>query len=349
MKKSFKLFLNLIISFFCIITFSYSNENSSEIKNDNLIDETLFYECLDDANSRLDDYLNVDYFTHLSSSSTDCENIFISNLSSTLDEVVIDKEQYDALVGSINDIFDDLSKEEYDAFYNLGDENLDVKNMIELLENNLTENCANNIIDRETIDSNIVNLCSGVVEIGYLLSSEGVSSSAIVVIKGAFQTMLSTVKAWFLTNGIKIALITTAILVITTVVIINWNKIRDIFDRVIEIFVSSARNFGSKVRAVFDSIKSEAKESSKKDFADNYTKPYNMQKQVDGKKAPKEVDLVHEAHDKKFGKPHVHFKDGTSINIDGTIHDKRQGTPKLTNEIKRWLNKNGWCLNGLKK
>ena len=41
---------------------------------------------------------------------------------------------------------------------------------------------------------------------------------------------------------------------------------------------------------------------------------------------------------------HAHFKDGTSLNIDGTIHDELNGIPKLTNEMKDWLVSNGWKL-----
>ncbi len=46
-----------------------------------------------------------------------------------------------------------------------------------------------------------------------------------------------------------------------------------------------------------------------------------MQKQVEKGQAPDEVDRVDKTHD-KHGQDHVHFKDGTSINKDGTIHDK---------------------------
>lgn len=70
-----------------------------------------------------------------------------------------------------------------------------------------------------------------------------------------------------------------------------------------------------------------------------------MQKQVERGLAPK-VDSVDKKHN-EYGQDHVHFKDGTSINKDGIIHDKGHGTPNLTNDILDWLNRNGWCLNGL--
>ena len=50
------------------------------------------------------------------------------------------------------------------------------------------------------------------------------------------------------------------------------------------------------------------------------------------------VDITKEGS----GLPHIHFKDGTSINIDGTVHDKHKGMPNLDNATKKWLEKNGW-------
>ena len=57
--------------------------------------------------------------------------------------------------------------------------------------------------------------------------------------------------------------------------------------------------------------------------------------------APKEVDRVDGAHT-EGQQPHVHFKDGTSLNQDGTVHDAHKGTPNLTNSTRKWLEENGW-------
>lgn len=66
-----------------------------------------------------------------------------------------------------------------------------------------------------------------------------------------------------------------------------------------------------------------------------------MQKQVERNQAPRDVVRVDKPH--VFGqKPHIHFSDGTSLNIDGTIHDKRNGIPNLTRETAEWLENNGW-------
>ena len=41
-------------------------------------------------------------------------------------------------------------------------------------------------------------------------------------------------------------------------------------------------------------------------------------------------------------KDHVHFKDGTSMNIDGTIHDKLKGIPNITKKTAEFLLEHGW-------
>ena len=73
------------------------------------------------------------------------------------------------------------------------------------------------------------------------------------------------------------------------------------------------------------------------------TSPNQMQDQVRRGKAPKEVDRVDPPH-VSGQKPHVHFGDKSSINIDGTIHDKMNGAPRITKKIAKWLLENGWKL-----
>ena len=72
------------------------------------------------------------------------------------------------------------------------------------------------------------------------------------------------------------------------------------------------------------------------------TSPGQMQKQVERNQAPRGVKMVHPAHQLPHGKPHVHFSDGTSLNNDGTIHDKKNGIPKMTEAIVIWLEENNW-------
>ena len=71
------------------------------------------------------------------------------------------------------------------------------------------------------------------------------------------------------------------------------------------------------------------------------TSPNQMQQQVLRGKAPKTVVRVD--NPKIPGQqPHVHFDDGTAINIDGSVHDAMNGVHKLTNKEAIWLFENGW-------
>ncbi len=95
-------------------------------------------------------------------------------------------------------------------------------------------------------------------------------------------------------------------------------------------------------------IEDEADQNGNEDVSNNATSQNQMQKQVEKGQAPNEVDRVDKAHN-SFGQEHVHLKDGTAINKDGTIHDKHKGIPNPSKKVLDWLNDNGWCLNGIKK
>lgn len=71
------------------------------------------------------------------------------------------------------------------------------------------------------------------------------------------------------------------------------------------------------------------------------TSQNQMQKQVERGQAPKEIERVDKAH-QKGGQNHVHFKDGTSLNQDGSVHDAHKGVPNPSNAAKEWLKNNGW-------
>ena len=76
--------------------------------------------------------------------------------------------------------------------------------------------------------------------------------------------------------------------------------------------------------------------------SDSPSSPGKMQKEIDKGQAPKDIKSAHKPHDNQKGKPHVHFKDKTALNNDGTIHDAHRGTPKLTKPVKEWLKKHNW-------
>jgi len=71
------------------------------------------------------------------------------------------------------------------------------------------------------------------------------------------------------------------------------------------------------------------------------TSPNQMQKQVEKGQAPSTVVRVD--NPKLPGQlPHVHFNDGTAININGSVHDAMKGVHNLTNAERVWLIDNGW-------
>ncbi len=74
------------------------------------------------------------------------------------------------------------------------------------------------------------------------------------------------------------------------------------------------------------------------------TSQNQMQQQVERGQAPQGVDSVHPPHvDAPNQQNHIHFTNGTSLNMDGTIHDQHGGVPYLSRKVVRWLKENGWA------
>ena len=71
--------------------------------------------------------------------------------------------------------------------------------------------------------------------------------------------------------------------------------------------------------------------------------PGTMQREVEKGQAPKDIESVHKPHNTKTGKPHIHLRNGTSMNNDGSPHDAHKGIPHLTKKIKDWLSKHNWA------
>ena len=91
-------------------------------------------------------------------------------------------------------------------------------------------------------------------------------------------------------------------------------------------------------------IKTASKKKNPKKENKSPTSQSQMQRQVEKGQAPKEVDRVDKPH-VKGQQPHVHFKDGTSLNQDGSVHDAHKGIPNVSNQVKKWLIQNGWKVN----
>lgn len=75
------------------------------------------------------------------------------------------------------------------------------------------------------------------------------------------------------------------------------------------------------------------------------TSSNQMQEQVNRGKAPKEVDRVDSGNPNiPNSKDHIHFKDGTALNYDGTPSHIGNGFPCITKAIRDWILSNNWCL-----
>jgi hypothetical protein len=71
------------------------------------------------------------------------------------------------------------------------------------------------------------------------------------------------------------------------------------------------------------------------------TKPNQMQQEVNKGQAPREIERVDKPH-VPGQEPHVHYKNGTSSNQSGTVHDSHRGHPNPSKTTKKWLEKHGW-------
>jgi roadblock/LC7 domain-containing protein len=130
------------------------------------------------------------------------------------------------------------------------------------------------------------------------------------------------------------------------VVVINWSYIQAEFHSFFERLKSS---FG-RISNLLSRTENEASDKAKSnpDVADDATDASKMQREVEKGHAPRDVRRVDSADSKHHVKPHVHFKDGTALNNDGTVHDNIDGRPDPSREVWDWLHQNGWCMNGIK-
>lgn len=249
------------------LTSCSKNESFTQIETtpQEVIDELVDI-ALDEVDYRIDDYIDVSYFVNLSKDNESSNNNSVKKLSVSLvtddEELIVDAEQYYELTSSINNIFSELTDEEYDAIKTMAEQDEDIAEMLEMIESDF-ENYDYTVDNDTTISATGIMLTStAVATIGSILLSQGVNSAAVVAIKGAFNTMIATLKAFFLTNTVKAVIITAAILVIATVVIVNWNKIKPVFNKIVNIFVDNAKKLAATVTKVFNSIFNKAISSS---------------------------------------------------------------------------------------
>lgn len=224
--------------------------------------------ALEEADVRIEDYIDVDYFANLKASTEISVNEIqkLSNVESSdeeiYDEISFDEEQYYALTESITDIFSELTIEEYEGFETLAEDDEDIREMLTMVENGFEEYDESSQVSYEVATSNVVKLSAAVMTIGSILSGQQVCQAAIIAIKGAFNSMVATLKAFFVPTSVKAVIVTAAILVLTTVVIVNWNKIKPVFNQIVNVFVDNAKKLATNVRSVFNSIYKNAIKSS---------------------------------------------------------------------------------------
>lgn len=171
----------------------------------------------------------------------------------------------------------------------------------------------------------------------------GTASAAFAMLSSMISGILSS--SWIPFVGWAIAIVLVAALIIY--IVADWSYIREGFDD----FIAKAKNKNPRIANLLSEAKDKAEKEAKDnpDVAEDATKPSKMREQLEkDKKLKREIDYVDDADESRKVKPHVHFKDGTSLNWDGTIHDKGHGKPSPSRYVWDWLHRNGWCQNGIK-
>lgn len=78
------------------------------------------------------------------------------------------------------------------------------------------------------------------------------------------------------------------------------------------------------------------------DDASKNKSPSQLNKEIQKGQAPRGIERIDKGSKSVKGEQtHVHFKDGTALNIDGTWKD---GNGMLNQAQKEWLSKNGWNI-----
>lgn len=104
---------------------------------------------------------------------------------------------------------------------------------------------------------------------------------------------------------------------------------------------ATGAKLGAKaLKAGGEALEGAAKLGSKAEKA--VTSVNQMAQMVKRGQAPRTIVRVDKGDSDVATQPHVHFTDGTALNIDGTVHDKKAGAHSLTKQEREWLQNNGW-------
>jgi len=265
------LFIILLISLF---NFSYNN--NSQVFNNS---EALFKHSIDASEENIDKYIDVSYYI---GKNENIEKRKLNHEALEEDCYKFEEEQYNVIVNTVEDVINELTNEEYMYLQSLSKGNNEIEEMLLIARTDSNKNEKKVNFKK---DSN-KKYSSTYLDLERLLILQKVCETAISVLKGAFNTMIATVKTWYIPSKVKLVIITSAILLVTTVVVVNWEKIKPIIRDVVNIFLSKAESFVNSIKEVFDSICNLAQSSASNqvdsivfdDFILNNMGEYNLTK-----------------------------------------------------------------------
>lgn len=251
-----EIILICFISIICIAISLPSKEN--EYAED--IEEIMEY-ALEESDLRLEQYLDIEGLN------LNVENpiTYTNGKLSMINNVSNETSQYEdvTMKEAILDIYDDMSDEEKEILKEMATEDKEISNLVELLENKFEDDIIQENAECGKLSNNKVSkLSAGLAALGSCLAGVGLNSTAIAAIKGAFSAMLTALKLWFTPTVVKAAIAVAAILVITVVIVVNWDKVEGIFDAIVDFFVESAGKIAAFVKNAMTTIYNKAIEST---------------------------------------------------------------------------------------
>ncbi len=331
MRRKRRLFVTLIcslgIAVSCFKQLSVANEMEYIVDN--------YQQLVNEATDLFEEYYKpIEYY---SSNETVTEDSELLTTLYTVDLQIEFGESTSYWVIVIHQLYNDLSIDDKQILANIKNETVEFELAYDILAEGIEP--SDSVYDNYNtiLDSNL-NLIK--------TSTKGAAVTAATAFS-VLTSMISGINtaSWIPFVGWAVA----AVLVVALIVYIvaNWSAICDGFNS----FISSMKKTYSRIADLLTSAVKEAEEQveDNPDYAEDATKPGKMQEEVEKGQAPRSVKAVDDVPSNLPGQPHVHFKDGTALNRDGTIHDKHKGTPNPTNETWDWLHGHGWCLNGIKK
>ncbi|HEY5589648.1 MAG TPA: hypothetical protein VIK55_01400 [Paludibacter sp.] len=242
------------------LCFGMTNNSLASGTSSKTAEETIVFNANEVASDLINRYLNFDVpFLSESSAYGGIQKMDAvpSDEDSPANENTIDT-YYESI---ILNIVSDLDEKTMTGFYRLSEEDANIFALLKLVESNF-----------ETVDfseGNNASILNGIEPkwsvrkhfasfgdaLTLTLASVGLVETAIVAIKAAFSIMVAAVNSWFLTPYVQAALAVAAILILTVVIVCNWNKIASIFNAIVDYFVTASGEIASAVEEVFTDIK----------------------------------------------------------------------------------------------